>query len=448
MNAGLSPEARAPYALRFSEIVHSPSWLAAARQSAFDAFLAQGWPNKKQEEWRFTDISPITELEVLPGPGPAPGAPSISPSLFDRQLLELGAATGHHRLVFVDGRLEPAHGTAAAAAPGLRVLRLTSPEAGEAAALRAHFGCHLQGRNAFAALNTAFVADGAFVEIPRGLHCEQPIIIVYLAATAGSTSFPRTLIVAGAGSHANVVEVYLGADGRATLSNAATEIVLEEDAQLDYQSVQQSSAQGFHIGHVAVTQGAGSRFSAHSLALRGRILRHDIHVALAGESCTCNLDGVYLASGQGHVDNQTTIDHCVPRSTSRERYRGAVAGKGHAVFSGRIIVRPGAEKTDARQTNRNLLLSDSAQINSKPQLEIFTSDVKCSHGATTGRLDPDALFYLRARGIGEQDANRMLIRAFLHQGLEDIASPDLRGELEAVLDRRIDDLVAEGRQGC
>jgi Fe-S cluster assembly protein SufD len=306
--------------------------------------------------------------------------------------------------------------------------------------LRAHLGRHLPNRNAFVALNTAFMRDGALVHIPAGYQAEQPIYLVFLASAAGSTSFPRTLIVAGAGSQATVVEIHLGAHGRPTLSNAATEIVLQPNAQLAYHTIQKPSAAGFHIGHVAATQASGSALSVHSLSLDGRIVRNDIHTVLAGESCSCNLDGVYLADGTGQVDNQTTIDHCGPRSTSREDYRGVVGGSGHAVFSGRIIVRPGAGKTDAQQTNRNLLLSDSAQVNSKPQLEIFTSDVKCSHGATTGQLDPDAVFYLRARGIDAREANRILIGAFLHQSLERIASAQLRTELKALLDRRIAEL--------
>jgi Fe-S cluster assembly protein SufD len=436
MNPGLSPEARAPYSARFAELVanRGPSWLVSTREEAFRKFVAQGWPTKKQEEWRFTDVSPMTEEYLLPAP--ARGAADLSS--FPPVLLKLGHGSGH-RLVFVDGRYAPELGSTASSA-GLQVGSIAS--ALDNAELGSRFGRHLQSRNAFVALNTAFMTDGAFVQIPAGLHVEAPIYLVYLASAEGSTSFPRTLIVAAPGSRATVVEVYLGASGRATLSNAATEIVLGTDARLAYQSIQQTSELGFHIGHVAVSQDSGSELSAHSLSLDGRIVRNDIQTVLAGEGCTTRLGGVYLASGKSHIDNQTTIDHDRPRCTSREDYRGVVDGAGHAVFSGRIIVRPGAEKTDAQQTNRNLLLSDSAQVNSKPQLEIFTSDVKCSHGATTGRLDPDALFYLRARGIGKSEADRILIRAFLHQGLEQVSSEELRSELEELLDRRIDKLVA------
>jgi Fe-S cluster assembly protein SufD len=437
MNAGLPPDAGTPYAVRFAEVIgaKSPGWLTSARQSAFDAFVAQGWPTKKQEDWRFTDITPITESDLLPA---LAAQPSFDLSHFDPSLLKLGGNEGH-RLVFVDGHHHREFGTGTLA--GWHVGPLSSPAAMDSAELRAHLGRHLSNANAFVALNTAFMSDGAFIHIPAGFRAELPIYLVYLASAADSTSFPRTVIVAGANSEATVVEIHLGAHGRATLSNAATEIVLGSDAQLAYHAIQKTSPIGFHMGHVAITQAAGSTFSAHSLALDGRIVRNDLHVVLAGEGCTCNLDGVYLATGKSLVDNQTTIDHSKPRSTSRESYRGVVDGAGHAVFSGRIVVRPGAEKTDAQQSNRNLLLSDQAQVNSKPQLEIFTSDVKCSHGATTGRLDPDALFYLRARGIGEKEASRILIRAFLQQGLERIGSARIRADLEAVLDRRITEMA-------
>jgi Fe-S cluster assembly protein SufD len=441
MNVGLSAEERAPYFERFTELVDETAqgatqgWLTPSRKGAFDAFLAQGWPTKKQEDWRFTDVAPILEVELPPA---IERRTPLDLSIFDESLVKLGEQSPH-RLIFVDGlyghgakrrELHPA---------GLTVRPISS--AAESPELRAHLGRHLRNSNAFAALNTAFMRDGAFIHIPPGFHAEAPIYLVHLAATGGSTSFPRTLIVADAGSQAAVVEVYLGARGQAALCNAATEIVLGTGAGLAYHTVQQASAEGFHVGHVAVTQASGSALSVHSLSLAGRIVRNDIQTVLSGEDCTCNLDGVYLAAGQDHIDNQTTIDHVAPRSTSREDYRGAIEGAGHAVFSGRIIVRPKAEKTDAQQTNRNLLLSDTAQINSKPQLEIFTSDVKCSHGATAGRLDPDALFYLRARGIGKKDADRILIRAFLQQGLERIASTTIRAELEAALDRRIDQFI-------
>jgi Fe-S cluster assembly protein SufD len=305
-------------------------------------------------------------------------------------------------------------------------------------------GKQLAGQNAFAALNTAFMTDGALVRIPAGLVVEAPILLVFLAAAEGCASFPRTVVEAGADSQATIVEVHLGADGRATLSDAVTEIMLESGARLAYHGIQKPSESGFHIGHLAVTQKAGSKFFAHSLSLGGRLVRNDVHVVLGQEDCTCQLDGIYLAGGTSHIDNHTTIDHAAPRCTSREDYKGVVWDRGVAVWNGRAVVRPGAQGTDARQTSRNLILADGARIHAKPHLEIFANDVKCSHGATTGRLDPEALFYLRSRGIGEQDANHILVSAFLREGLARVADAPLRGELEAILASRTSDLAAEG----
>jgi Fe-S cluster assembly protein SufD len=446
MNTALSPEARAPYELRFAELVRAcgPSWLAPLRQAAFDSFVSLGWPNLKQEAWRFTDVKPITNLDLLPG---HTLASELDPLLFDPQCFLLGAHVTH-RMVLLDGHHQATRRQAQDGAAGLRLMPLSLAEAGLGPQASAHFSRHLHNLNAFVALNTAFMNDGAFVHIPAGLRCQTPIVLVHLAAGTDSPSFPRTLVVAEPDSQATLVEVHLGANGRVTMASSATEIALGVGARLDYHSIQKSAPEGFHIGHVAVTQESGSTFSGHSLTLGGRIARRDVRVRLAGEGCTCNLDGIYLADGDNHLDNQTTIDHSSPRSVSREDYRGAIAGKGHAVFSGHVIVRPGAAKTDAQQTNRNLLLSSTAQVDSKPQLEILTSDVKCSHGATSGRLDPEALFYLRSRGIGESQAQRLLVRAFLQQGLERVVHDGLRAELEGLLDHRIDELMAQGETSC
>jgi Fe-S cluster assembly protein SufD len=438
MNTALSTEERVPYLVKFSELNQDsvPVWLSASRRAAFDSFVQQGWPTRKQEEWRFTDVTPVIERELLPVPY---WAAPWDPALFDPRVLDLG---GHasHRMIFVDGHHHSSRALEADAGAGLRLMRLMTSEAAGV-----HFGQHLRPLNAFAALNTVFVHDGAYVYIPPGLQCTRPVYVFHLASATEGASFPRTLIVAGANSSATVVEVHLGANGRATLSDAATEIVLEPGARLAYHSIIKSAAQGLHLGHVAVTQKAGSEFSGHGAVLNGRLVRQDVKVLLAGEDGTCNLDGIYLVGGDSHVDNQTTIDHSQPRTTSREDFRGAITGKGHGVFGGRIMVRPGADKTDAQQSNRNLLLSDSAQIDSKPQLEILTSDVKCSHGATTGRLDPDALFYLQARGIERKEAERMLIRAFLLQSLDRVASSEVRAELSGLLESRIDELMVGGR---
>jgi Fe-S cluster assembly protein SufD len=444
MTAELSHAARDVYADGLAQVLASsagqPSWLNLARKNAFHAFVENGWPTTKQEDWRFTDVSPITRLALLPRPG---ATTEHAVEAFDESLLGLGQGQGH-RLVFVDGRHHTDFSSRQVPQGGLVVAPLATALSRDDGAIAKVLGQHLRAQNAFVALNSAFMTDGAFIRIPPGFTAELPIFLVYLASEEGTTSFPRTVVWAGEGSKATIVELHLGATSKTTFSNVATEIVLESGANLTYHGIQKTSPAGFHIGHLAVAQKASSVFSGSNLALGGRLVRNDVEVLLAEENCACNLNGLYLASGTDHIDNHTTIDHRAPRSTSREVYKGVVGDRSRAVFSGRIVVRPGAQQTDARQTNRNIVLSDSAIVHSKPHLEIFANDVKCSHGATTGRLDPDAMFYLRARGIGESEANQMLIRAFMLEGLDCIAVPGLRAELENVLVKRIEEFASAG----
>jgi Fe-S cluster assembly protein SufD len=440
MNAALSPDARLAYAASFARSVarRGPEWLASAQRSAFASFVENGWPTTKNEAWRFTDTRPVQPLLL-----PAATVASLSGLVFDESLLELGRGRGH-RLVFLDG-----HRMTGAAAwqplpPGLVADSLSRSLADEASPASLFLDTKSAHESAFVALNTAFMSDGAFIHIPAGLAVEVPILLVYLAAAEGGASHPRTIVLAEANSRATIIELHLGADGRATLSNAVTEIRLRPGARVAYHAIARPSPSGFHLGHLAVAQGTGSTFLGSSLTLDGRLVRNDAHVVLDGPRCTCRLDGIYLAAGTSHIDNHTSIDHRSPDSTSRESYKGVAAGHGQAVWTGRAIVRPGARGTDARQTNRNLILDDGAEVHAKPHLEIFASDVKCSHGATTGRLDQEALFYLRSRGIGESEATQILVAAFLREGLSRIADAPLRGEIEAVLAGRARDLAREG----
>ncbi|HEY5284269.1 MAG TPA: Fe-S cluster assembly protein SufD, partial [Polyangia bacterium] len=390
--------------------------------------------------WRFTDVTPITRLALLP---PTAGKPHFAKDDFAADWLGLGGADAR-RLIFVDGSYHSGAGMGRPRPDDLCAIPLSSALADDTRTIDTVLGHHLRSQNAFVALNTAFMTDGAYIHIPAGFTSDAPIYLVFLASAEGKASFPRTVVWAGENSQATIVEIHLGAEGRTTFASAVTEILLESGARVAHHGVQKVSSDGAHLAHLAVTQKAGSAFSGSSLATSGRLVRNDVHSVLAEENCTCNLDGLYLASGSGHIDNHTTIDHRAPRSTSRQIYKGVVDGRSHAVFSGRIVVRPGAQQTDARQTNRNIVLSDGALVHSKPHLEIFANDVKCSHGATTGRLNPDALFYLRSRGIGEKEAHQLLIRAFMLEGLDCIKQPALRAELEAVLVKRIESLSKTG----
>jgi Fe-S cluster assembly protein SufD len=438
------PVDRDAYADGFARVLATmadqPSWLNATRRMAFTSFVDDGWPTTKEEDWRLTDVSPLTRTLLLP----RPSSDDVALDAFDARLLAIGA-TSRHRLVFVDGHYQP---RLSARHPqdvgdGLVVAPLSAVLAKDEVPLARVLHQLLRDQNAFIALNTAFMADGAWIRIPPGLVLDEPIVLVYLASSAESASFPRTVVWAGENSQASIVELHLGADGAMTTANTATEIMLEAHAKLRHMTLQKAAPTAFHLAHLAVEQKAESEFSARSLSLGGRLVRNDVHALLAGEGCVCHLDGLYLAAGTNHVDNHTTIDHRAPRSTSREIYRGVAQGRSRAVFSGRIVIRPGAQQTDARQTNRNLVLSDGATVHTKPFLEIFANDVKCSHGATTGRLDPDALFYLRSRGIGEKEAAQILIRAFMTESLDGIEPTSLRGEVETAVASTIAGLVAE-----
>ena len=348
MNAGLPTDARDSYAAGFAQALARgaglPSWLIGARKTAFDAFVERGWPTTKQEDWRFTDITPITRLGLLP---PLSTRSEFSPDHFDSKLLNLGNGEGH-RLVFVDGQYQAEFSTRRGLPRDLVVTPLSWAFAGDSKPLHDLLGRQLGSQNAFVALSTAFMTDGALVRIPAGLTVDVPIYLVFLSSNHGATNFPRTVVLAGENSHATVVEVHLGAADRTTLSNAVTEIVLEPHAHLAHHSIQKLSPTGFHVGHIAVTQNANTALSAHSLFLGGRLVRNDIQVLLS-ERCVCNLDGLYLAGGDSHVDNHTTIDHRMPQSTSRESYRGVADGHSRVVFNGRIVVgRARSKPTRAR----------------------------------------------------------------------------------------------------
>jgi len=287
----------------------------------------------------------------------------------------------------------------------------------------------------FTALNTAFVQDGAFIHVPDNVVVETPIHIVFV--TGGEEghvmAHPRTLVVAGAGSQVTVVESYVGAADKTYFSNAVSEFFVGENARVDHYKVQQESLEAFHIAALHAHTSRSARFSSHSFTLGGRIARNDASAILDGDGGECTLNGLYLGDRERLVDNHTMIDHAKPHCNSHEVYKGILGGSSRAVFNGKIVVRQDAQKTDAKQTNRALLLTDGATINTKPQLEIFADDVKCTHGAAIGQLDEDAIFYLRARGLTFAEARDMLIHAFAGQILDGVRIAPLREALEAEL---------------
>jgi Fe-S cluster assembly protein SufD len=409
--------------------VPEPAWLREQREEAIARFQERGFPAVAEEEWRFTSVAPIARTAFRrPAPGEGSGVRTADVAAFGFE----GAFEGH-QIVFVDGRLAPGLSSITPQG-GLQICSLADVLSREPERLRSHLGRVVSDVAPFADLNAAFLEDGAFVFIPPGLAVDKPIHLVFMSSrgtgSAPTISHPRTVVVAGRGSQTQIVESYAGVPGAAYFANAVTQIVVEDGAGLEHYKVQRESEAAFHVGFMAVVQGRASRFKSHSFALGGRLARTDVRQFFAAEGGECELNGLFAVAGEQHTDTHTVIDHAHPHCTSRELYRGILDGKSRGVFVGRILVREGASKTDAHQTNKNLLLSREALVESVPQLEILASDVKCKHGSTTGQLDPVALFYLRSRGIPETAARSLLVCAFASDVVGRVRIPAVKAGIE------------------
>ena len=404
-----------------------PRWLDDLRSRGAARFTALGIPTVRDEEWRFTNVSALNGIDFVPAEPISGTAARLAGFAYTDTPL---------RLVIVNGRFDTTLSRTKGLPPGVHVGSLASALTDHADVVQRYFGQLADFTNrSFAALNTAFVHDGAFVHLPDGVTIDTPIHIVFVAGADGSKGMahPRTLVVAGANSQAQIVETYIGSAGETYLTNAVSEIFVGENAGIDHYKVQQESLDAFHLASLHVHTSRSSRFSSHSFALGGKLVRNDVVAILDGEGGDCILNGLYLSDKERLIDNHTTIDHAKPHCGSHEVYKGILGGTSRAVFNGKIIVRQDAQKTDAKQTNRALLLTDGATINTKPQLEIFADDVKCTHGAAIGQLDDEAIFYLRARGMTYAEARDMLIHAFAGQVLDGVQLESLRVALEAEL---------------
>jgi Fe-S cluster assembly protein SufD len=409
-----------------------PAWLEAARKSAIARFVELGFPTRSHEEWKYTNPAPIAKVAWTPA-----AAASVSRAALGA--LGLPLAEGPH-LVFVNGRLAAELSSVAGLDPVVTLashaqLLMTDP-----AALEPHLArTEPFDDRAFAALARAFMTDGAFVRIPRDHSLERPIWLVFLSApgAAPSASHPRFTVVAEASSRATIYEVHATIGAGAHLCNPLTEIRVGENAQVDHVKLQLEGDGAIHLGHGAVHVGRNARVSSTLISLGASTARHDIVALLDGPGAECVLDGLYVTRDGQHVDCRTTIDHRQPHGSSRELFKGVLSGKSRAIFNGRVIVRQGAQKTDAQQRNENLLLGVGAEVDSQPQLEIEADDVKCSHGSTIGQLEEDALFYLRSRGIGAAEAAAMLTRGFAAQITERVASVAFRERIDALVLARL-----------
>ena len=417
-----------------------PLWLRRLQTRAFERFLSLGFPAPRDEEWRQTSVAPIASTPYAR----VQGAVSL-----DRRDLESVpfADLGSPRLVFVDGRFAPALSRLDALAPGVSAGSLREAFESRPREIQPHLGVHAAWEHrAFAALNTALFTDGALVVVPSGCDVAEPLHILHVGSSAEApvVSSPRTLVLVGEHARVAIAETYVAPQGPSYFTNAVSEIVVGENSEVAHWRVQCDGDQAHHVGGVHVHQARSSRFLSLNASLGALLTRNDVSAVLEGEGAECTLDGLYVAGDRQHVDNHTTIDHALPHSVSHELYKGILAGSARAVFNGRIIVRKGSQKTDAKQSNRNLLLSGDAVIHTRPQLEIHADDVKCTHGATIGHLDEDALFYLRSRGIGLAEARGVLIHAFAAGALSRLSLRSLRERVEAEAAARVDRATSLG----
>jgi Fe-S cluster assembly protein SufD len=410
-----------------------PRWLQDLRERGASRFSALGFPTVRDEEWRFTNIAPIANTDFRPA--------EADVAFTAQQLDSLLYANAPFRLVVVNGRFRPELSRTQGLPTGVRAGSLARAVSGELEAegevVQRYLGqLPNLGARAFDALNTARIDDGAFVYVPDGTIVEGPLQVMFVTAgrPGGQPAIhhPRFLLVVGSNSQLRIVETYVGSEG-VYFANGVTEVFVGENANVDHYKVQEDSREAFHIASMHVHALRSGTFSSHSFTLGGKIVRNDAVAILDGEGAECTLNGLYLADGDRLVDNHTTIDHAKPHCPSHEIYKGILGGRARAVFNGKIIVRQDAQKTDAKQTNRALLLSDSASINTKPQLEIFADDVKCTHGAAIGQIDEDAVFYLQARGLTFNEARDMLIHAFAGEILDRVRVEPLKTALETEL---------------
>ena len=413
---------------------HHPAWLTEARRAAFGWVAEHGFPTLKDEDWRYTRLGPILEVPF------EPAVAGVTHRLSSATIDALAADLGGTRLVFVNGHFARELSSLTELPEGATVTNLASVLAEEAERLEPFFSRPFgPDHHAFTALNAALAEDGAFVHLPAGTTVDEPIHLVFFSDNIGPplVSSPRSLVRAGPRSRVTIVETYVGGPGDVYCTNAVTEVVLEEGAAVEHYKVQNESATAFHLAVLDVRQGRDSTFSSHSVALGSSIARHEVRVGLEAERAEVSLDGLYMPRGGQHHDNPILIEHTAPHCTSRQLYKGVMDGHGHGVFNGRVVVRPGAAGTDAAQTNKNLLLSDHAEADTRPRLEIFADDVKCTHGAAVGRLDEDAVFYLRSRGVPHQAARGLLTYAFANEMVERLRLEPLRSQVENLVAGRL-----------
>lgn len=404
------------------------NWLDRLRAHAMERFSELGFPSVKDEEWKYTNVASVAKMQL-----------KISSTAASVELPDFGVpeASGS-QLVFVNGRLQGEMSSVAALGDGVVAVNLSNAIAGEHCELVRQYLARSADyvSSGFTALNTSFISEGAFIHLPRNSSVDAPIHLLFISDGTQSVSFPRVLVVAEENSSATVIESYLSLSDDQYFTNAVVEVQVKDGARLEHYKVQREGSEAFHVASTVAELGSSATYDATTLNFGGKLSRHDIRVTMDHEGAECWVDGLYLVTGNQHTDTHSVIDHRKPHCSSHQLYKGILDGKSRAVFNGKIFVRHDAQKTDAMQTNKNLLLSNEARVDTKPQLEILADDVKCAHGAAVGQIDEDELFYLETRGIHPDLARNLLTYGFAEEVIGKIKIESIKQQLdETVLNR-------------
>ncbi len=419
------------YLTRYFEATNliGPASLKQIRKDALHRLEELGIPTTKHEEWKYTNLTPISKSEFHPALFHTLSAAEIKNMMI--------AGNDVILLVFENGKLNKTLSSFDKLPEGVFIGDLA--ENLEHPLVISHLAKHASFENeAIVAMNTANILDGAFIHLKENIECNSPIHILYISGGEENIlAFPRNLFVAEKNSSANITESFHSVGDHYAFINSVTEIVVEKNARVEWTKVQTENKNTFHLDHTEVKQSSNSVIDIHTITFGGKLVRNNLHIVLNGQQINSNLNGLYVGGGDSLIDNHTLVDHAMPHCLSNELYKGVLDGKSKGVFNGKVFVRKDAQKTNAYQSNKNLLISDEASVNSKPQLEIFADDVKCSHGATTGQLDKEALFYLQSRGIGIDMARTFLTIAFAEDVLNRITNETLREELKHLIGNKL-----------
>jgi Fe-S cluster assembly protein SufD len=411
-----------------------PTEIRHIRDNAKEYFKTFGFPNKKMEDWRFTNIKPIIDNEFE---FPA-GKQNIEKNILKNFLIPKFKT---NLIVLINGEYSDENSKIISESKNLFIGSLKEAMKAKKETIEKYLAKYADYKSdGFTALNTALATDGAYIYIPSDCELKEPVTILNILDSRKMKviSQPRNLIVTEKNSKAHIIEEYYSIGNNDAFSNVITEIYLNENSNLKYYKIQNEELNAFHVGTTQVFQDRSSIFNSITISWGGSVTRNNLNSYLNGENIDCSFKGLYYLSGSQHVDNHTLADHATPNCHSNELYKGILADESNGVFNGKIMVRQDAQKTNAYQMNKNILLSNTASINSKPQLEIYADDVKCSHGATTGQIDNEQLFYLKARGIGEKEGKKLLLYAFANEIIEDIEIVELKNYLVNKLNEKLE----------